>query len=94
MDSELMIEIMNARIQQLREENGGENEPFELETDKINTDLDILYYHLTSINPKLKYHWMCTGCIKRHGVNCNPIIQTNNKQKMKKLMKHHNNSLT
>jgi hypothetical protein len=21
---------------------------------------------------------MCTGCIKRRGVNCNPIIQTNN----------------
>ena len=94
MDSELMIEIMNARIQQLREENGGENEPFELETNKINTDLDILYYHLASINPKLKYHWICTECIKRRGVNCNPIIQTNNKQKMKKLMEHHNNSLT
>ncbi len=53
MGSELMIEIMNARIQQLREENGGENVPFELEIDEINTDLNNLYYHLASINPKL-----------------------------------------
>ncbi len=41
MDSKLMIEIMNARIQQLREENGGENEPFERKKDEINTDLII-----------------------------------------------------
>ena len=46
MDSELMIEIMNARIKQLREENRGENEIFELESNEINTNLDILYYHL------------------------------------------------
>ena len=45
MDSELMIEIMNARIQQLREENRGENEPFELEKDEINTDLNMLSDH-------------------------------------------------
>ena len=89
MDSELMLEIMNARIKQLREENRGENETFELETNEINTNLDILYYHLASINPKLKYHWICTECIKRRGVNCNPIIQTNNKQKMNKLIKQH-----
>ena len=86
-----MTEIMNVRIKQL---NGGENKNFELETNKINDDWLNVYYHLASIDPKLKYHWMCTGCIKRHGVNCNPIIQTNNKQKMKKLMEHHNNSLT
>ena len=40
-----MIEIMNAHIKQLREENRGENETFELETNEINTNLDILYYH-------------------------------------------------
>ena len=79
MDSELIKKIMKVYINQLEEEeNGAEN-----------IDLNHVYYHLASINPKLKYHWICTECIKTHGVNCDPIIQENNNKIMKKLIKYH-----
>jgi hypothetical protein len=57
MNSELINEIIKARIKQLREENGAENIYIHLETNEINADLDILYFHLASIKPNIKYHW-------------------------------------
>ncbi len=74
MNSKLMTEIMNVRIKQL---NGGENKKFELETNKIIDDLLNVYYHFASIKPKLKYHWICSECIKCYGINCDHIIQKN-----------------
>ena len=34
-------------------------------------------FHLASIKQKIKYLWICSECIKTHGVNCDPIIQEN-----------------
>ncbi len=61
MKSKLMTEIMNTRIKQF---NGGENKKIELETNKKNNELFNFYYHLASIEPKLKHDWICSECIK------------------------------
>ena len=57
----------------------------------MNTNLDIIYFHMAFINPNSKYHWICSECIKTHGKNCSAVIQSNNKKDMKKLIKVHCN---
>ena len=57
----------------------------------MNTNSDILNFHMALIKPDLKYYWICTECIQTHGKNSDVIIQGNNKKYMKKLIKLHCN---
>ena len=55
----------------------------------MNNNLDLINHHISFMNIKSKYIWICSKCIKKHGKNCTAIFQNNNIKIMKKLVKAH-----